>query len=165
MTLAMIWAQTPAGVIGHDGGIPWRVPEDLARFRRLTAGHPVVMGRATWDSLPPRFRPLPGRDNVVLTRTAGWDAPGAVVVAGVPDAVRVLAGRDAWVIGGGQVYTAFLDRADLLEITEVDVEVAGDAVAPPVDPAVWRPVRTDPEEGWHTSTTGTRYRYLTLRRR
>ena len=165
MTLALIWAQTPAGVIGDHGAIPWHVPEDQARFRRLTTGHPVVMGRATWDSLPPRFRPLPGRDNVVLTRSAGWSAPGAVVVHDVDDARRALAGRDAWVIGGGQVYAAFLADADRLEVTEVDVEVAGDAHAPAVDPAVWTADAADPGSGWHTSTSGVRYRYVTYRRR
>lgn len=165
MTLGLVWAQTPAGVIGHDGAIPWHVPEDQARFRRLTTGHPVVMGRATWDSLPPRFRPLPGRDNVVLTRSPGWDAPGAIVVHDVDDARRVIAGRDAWVIGGGQVYAAFLDDADRLEVTEVDVDAPGDAYAPAVDPAVWAVDVVEPADGWHTSSTGVRFRYVTYRRR
>ena len=165
MTLGLIWAQTPAGVIGADGGIPWHLPEDQARFRRLTTGHPVLMGRATWDSLPERFRPLPGRENVVLTRIPGWGAPGATVVRGVVDAERALAGRDAWVIGGGQVYAAFIDVADRLEVTELDVDVPGDALAPRVDPAVWEQGAVDPGDGWHTSTTGVRYRYVTYRRR
>jgi dihydrofolate reductase len=165
VTLSLVWAQTPAGVIGADGGIPWHVPEDQARFRLLTTGHPVLMGRATWDSLPARFRPLPGRQNVVLTRTPGWSAPGATVVTSVPDAERVVAGRDAWVIGGGQVYAALLGRADRLEVTEVDVDVPGDALAPPVDAADWELAAVDPAEGWHTSRTGVRYRYLTHRRR
>jgi dihydrofolate reductase len=165
MTLALIWAQARGGVIGHDGGIPWRLPEDQARFRRLTTGHPVLMGRATWDSLPERLRPLPGRDNVVLTRVPGWSAPGAVVVGSLEEAVRAVAGRDAWVIGGGQVYAAFLDLADRLEVTEVDLDVPGDAVAPPVDPARWRVATADPDGAWHTSTTGLRFRYLGYVRR
>jgi len=165
MTLGLIWAQTPAGVIGADGDLPWHLPEDQARFRRLTLGTPVVMGRATWDSLPERFRPLPGRENVVLTRSPGWSAPGARVVTSVADAERVLAGRDAWVVGGGQVYAAFVDRADRLEVTEVDLDVPGDAVAPPVDPGRWVAVAADPAAGWHTSATGLRYRYLSYRRR
>jgi dihydrofolate reductase len=164
VTLGLVWAQGSGGVIGHDGGIPWHVPEDQARFRRLTRGHPVVMGRATWDSLPERFRPLPDRENVVLTRSSGWTAPGATVVHDVDDARRVLAGRDAWVIGGSQVYAAFLGDADVVEVTEVDVDVPGDAFAPRLDPAVWRPADPDPATGWHTSTTGVRYRYLAYRR-
>ncbi|WP_298459638.1 dihydrofolate reductase [uncultured Cellulomonas sp.] len=172
MTLGLVWAQTPAGIIGADGGIPWHVPEDLARFRRLTTGHPVVMGRATWESLPARFRPLPGRENVVLTRSPGWSARGAVVATGVPDAVRVLGDRDAWVIGGGQVYTAFLDRADRLEVTEVDLDVAGDAVAPPVDAVRWQAVPAASadgadadRDGWRTSSSGVRYRFTSFVRR
>lgn len=161
--LGLIWAQARGGVIGHDGGIPWHVPEDLARFRRLTLGAPVLMGRATWESLPDRFRPLPGRQNLVLTRTPGWTADGATVVADVDDAERALAGRDAWVIGGGQVYAALIGRADRLEVTEVDLDVPGDAVAPVVDPARWTAVATDPDEGWHTSTTGVRYRFVSYR--
>jgi dihydrofolate reductase len=162
--IGLIWAQTPAGVIGHDGAIPWRLPEDQARFRRLTTGHPVVMGRATWDSLPERFRPLPGRDNVVLTRSPGWGAPGVTVVHDVDDAHRALSGRDAWVIGGGQVYAAFLADADRLEVTEVDVDVPGDAHAPAVDLEVWTVDAVDPASGWHTSSTGLRYRYVGYRR-
>lgn len=165
MTLGLIWAQTPAGVIGADGGIPWRLPEDQVRFRRLTTGHVVLMGRATWDSLPERVRPLPGRENVVLTRSPGWTAPGATVVGSVAEAARALAGRDAWVVGGGQVYAAFLDAADRLEVTEVHLNVPGDALAPPVDPAAWRQVGRQADDGWHTSTTGVPYRYLSYLRR
>jgi dihydrofolate reductase len=165
MTLALIWAQARGGVIGHDGAMPWHLPEDLARFRRLTSGHPVLMGRATWDALPDRFRPLPGRENVVLTRSSTWAASGATVAHGVDDARRLLAGRDAWVIGGGQVYAALLDAADRLEVTEIDLDVPGDAWAPAVDPAVWVADAVEPVTGWHTSTTGLRYRYVTHRRR
>jgi dihydrofolate reductase len=83
MTVGLIWAQSTSGVIGRDGTIPWHLPEDLARFKTLTMGHTVVMGRRTWDSLPARFRPLPGRRNVVLTRNRGFDAPGAEVVGSI----------------------------------------------------------------------------------
>jgi dihydrofolate reductase len=165
VTLGLVWAQARGGVIGRGGALPWHLPEDLARFRRLTTGSPVLMGRATWDSLPARFRPLPGRENLVLTRTPGWSAPGATVVPDVADAPRLLAGRDAWVIGGAQVYAAFLDRADRIEVTEIDVDVPGDAFAPDVDDAVWERVATDPEEGWHTSVGGLRYRFVSRRRR
>jgi dihydrofolate reductase len=165
MTLGMVWAQARGGVIGHDGVLPWHLPEDMGRFRRLTLGHPVLMGRGTWDSLPDRFRPLPGRDNVVLTRRPGWQAPGAVVVGSVEAAERVLAGRDAWVIGGAEVYAEVIDRADRLEVTEIDLDVPGDAFAPTVDHDVWTPVDVDPAEGWHESTTGLRYRFTRFERR
>jgi len=165
VTLALAWAQARGGVIGRDGAMPWHLPEDLARFRRLTTGHPVLMGRATWDALPDRFRPLPGRDNLVLTRSPGWSAPGATAVHDVDDARRLLAGRDAWVIGGGQVYAAFVGAADRLEVTEIDLDVPGDAWAPAVDPGLWSAAAVDPDEGWLTSTTGLRYRYVTYRRR
>src|SRR4051794_41456904 len=98
-TVAMVWAQAHGGVIGAEGGLPWHLPEDLALFRRLTMGSPVVMGRRTWESLPERFRPLPGRANVVLTSDPGWSAAGAHRAASVEE---VLAERDSfWVIGGG----------------------------------------------------------------
>ena len=77
MTVGLIWAQTRGGVIGRDNAIPWRVPEDMALFQRITAGHPVVMGRRTWDSLPARFRPLADRRNIVITRQPDWSADGA----------------------------------------------------------------------------------------
>lgn len=104
--VALVWAQSPRGVIGRDGALPWHVPEDLAHFKALTAGHPVVMGRATWESLPPRSRPLPGRTNVVLSRTAGLELPGASVATGLDDALALAAaaagGDEIWVVGGEQ---------------------------------------------------------------
>ncbi len=87
MTPGLIWAQTPAGVIGLEGALPWRLPEDMAHFREITDGHPVVMGRATWVSLPDRFRPLPGRANVVLSRDPAFVAPGARVVGSLANCV------------------------------------------------------------------------------
>lgn len=161
-SLALVWAQSPDRVIGRDGALPWRVPEDLARFRALTSGHPVLMGRATWESLPARFRPLPGRDNLVLSRTPGYEADGAQVLASLDEALELVAGRDAWVIGGGALYASALAHADRLEVTEVDVEVEGDAFAPEIDPARWTRAASDPSEGWHTSDVdGVRYRFTT----
>ncbi|MEP7765240.1 dihydrofolate reductase [Sanguibacter sp. 25GB23B1] len=178
--LGLVWAQSTAGVIGADGALPWHLPEDLAHFRRTTAGSPVIMGRATWESLPARFRPLPGRANIVLSRQPGYEAPGARVVAGLDAALEAAAEtpgvETAWVIGGAQVYAAAMDRADLLVVTYVDTEVDGDAWAPPVD-AGWTAVAGRPEtaEGaGHgpdalaavdaVSTTGLRYRFVTYRR-
>ena len=149
--VALIWAQARNGVIGADGGLPWHLPEDLALFRALTTGSTVVMGRRTWESLPERFRPLPGRTNVVLTSDAGWSADGAHRAGSVEE---VLAGHGPlWVIGGGKVYAAFLPHADRLVVTDVDVEVDGDTWAPVPDGAWTRTART-PDSGWSESATG-----------
>lgn len=149
--LAMIWAQARGGVIGADGGLPWHLPEDLALFRRLTTGSTVVMGRRTWGSLPPRFRPLPHRVNVVLTSDPGWAADGALVAHSVD---QVLAEHpSAWVIGGGAVYAAFLPHAGRVVVTDVDTDVAGDTFAPPLDCGWVRAGRT-PAEGWSVSASG-----------
>jgi dihydrofolate reductase len=162
--IGLIWAQTADRVIGADGGIPWRVPEDQARFRALTQGCAVLMGRHTWESLPPRFRPLPGRRNVVVTGRAGYVADGAEVAASLDDALAMLAGAgDVWVIGGSRLYEATLPVAQRLEVTDVDLTVSGDTWAPAVG-AEWREENVEPAEGWLTSRTGVRYRFRTLTR-
>lgn len=164
MTLALVWAQTLDGVIGRDGDMPWHVPEDLAHFRSLTSGHPVVMGRATWEALPDRFRPLPGRDNIVLSRRPGFTADGARVASSLPAALALVTDQDVWVIGGGAVYEAAIDHADVLEVTEIDAVLPGDTYAPVIDGA-WTLERREPAVGWHTSATGSvRYRFCSYRR-
>lgn len=161
--LAAVWAQSADGVIGRDGGLPWSLPEDLAHFRRLTEGSVVVMGRTTWESLPPAYRPLPGRENVVLSRR-GLDAPGATVVPDLAAALAVVGDRPAWVVGGAQVYEALLDRVARVEVTDVDVLV-GDGVRAPDLSIGWRLVATDPPDGgWSVSRTGLRYRFRSLER-
>lgn len=164
--LGMIWAQARGGVIGAGGAMPWHLPEDLAHFRATTAGHPVIMGRATWDSLPRRFRPLPGRRNIVVTRDPRWSADGAQACGTPDEAVR--AALDAapsgeiWVTGGSQIYRSLLAHADLCVVTDIDTEVAGDAFAPAIDPDVWE---QDPSEWQVSERTRLRYRFRTLRRR
>lgn len=159
MAIGMIWAQARGGVIGADGGMPWHVPEDMAHFKEITTGCPVVMGRRTWESFPERFRPLPGRRNIVVTRNDEWAASGAERAATVDAALEAVANAQwTWVIGGGQVYREALGRADRLEVTELDLEVAGDTTAP--DIAGWRVASSDPATGWHTSRTGVRYRFV-----
>ena len=154
MTVSVIWAQARGRVIGADGGLPWHLPEDLALFRRLTIGSTVVMGRRTWESLPERFRPLPGRTNVVLTSDRSWAADGARAAASVE---QVLAEHASlWVIGGGAVYSAFLPHADRLVVTDVDTDVAGDTWAPRIGDD-WRREARTPAEGWTTSASGLRY--------
>lgn len=159
MTIGMIWAQARRRVIGADGGMPWHVPEDMARFKEITMGAPVVMGRRTWESFPERFRPLPGRRNIVVTRNDGWHASGAERAASL-DAALALAGdaEETWIIGGGQLYREALPRADRLEVTELDLDVAGDTTAP--DIADWTVAASDPADGWHTSRSGVRYRFV-----
>ncbi|MEO8889804.1 MAG: dihydrofolate reductase [Jatrophihabitantaceae bacterium] len=161
MTVGIEWAQSANGVIGRDGALPWHLPEDMAHFRELTRGATVVMGRRTWDSLPERFRPLPGRRNVVLTRDRAWRADGAEVVHAVADAVA--ADGNVWVMGGAEIYAAALPFADVAVITELQDEFDGDTHAPELSDA-WVATDTDPADGWHESTTGLRYRFRTLRR-
>ncbi|GAB6939163.1 dihydrofolate reductase [Isoptericola variabilis] len=153
--IGLIWAQArdAAGrpVIGAAGEIPWRVPEDFAHFKATTAGHPVVMGRRTWESLP--RRPLPGRTNVVVTRRPGWSDDGAVAAGSVDAALALAAaaagGDEVWVMGGGEVYAATLALADRLVVTEIDLAVEGDAFAPAVDPLTWEIVD---DGAWATSS-------------
>jgi dihydrofolate reductase len=156
--IGLIWAQAANGVIGRDGTIPWRLPEDLANFRRRTDGCTVVMGRRTWESLPPRFRPLPGRRNVVLTTDRGWRADGAVRA---PDLDKALAADgDVWVIGGSAVYAAALSRAHVAVVTCLRDDVPGDVRAPVLD-ASWQLLEDGP---WQTSSTGLSYRIREYRR-
>jgi dihydrofolate reductase len=156
----MIWAQARGGVIGADGGLPWHLPEDMKLFRAMTTGSTVVMGRRTWESLPERFRPLPGRTNVVLTSDPAWTAPGARRAGSVEQVLAELG--SFWVIGGGAVYAAFLPHADRLVVTDVDTTVAGDTWAPPLDG--WRLEARDPAEGWTASVSGHRFAVSHYRR-
>lgn len=158
--VGLIWAEAHDGVIGAHGGMPWHVPEDLAHFREVTMGHPVIMGRRTWESFPDRFRPLPGRRNIVVTRDARWAATGAERAAGLTEAMA-LAGdvETAWVIGGGELYRTAIEAADVLEVTELDLDVDGDTRAP--SRADWREVASTP---WRESSSGIRYRFLRLER-
>ncbi len=131
MKVSLLAAVARDGVIGRDGTIPWRLPEDLARFRELTTGHVVVMGRRTWDSLPDRFRPLPGRRNVVVTRDPSWSAEGAERAGSLDEALSLAADAErVFVIGGAEMYAAALPRADELLLTEIDLEIAGDTFFP-----------------------------------
>lgn len=125
----MIWAQARGGVIGDGCDMPWHIPEDMAFFKAATLGLPVIMGRATWDSLPERFRPLSGRRNIVCTRDDGWAVRGAVRAGSVEQALD-LAGPGAVVMGGGQIYDAALAYADECLITEIDAPAPGGVLAP-----------------------------------
>jgi dihydrofolate reductase len=129
--VSIVAAVARNGVIGRDNTIPWRLPEDMRRFREHTAGHAVVMGRKTWDSLPDRFRPLPDRRNVVVTRNPTWSAPGAERAGSLQDALRLLADEErVFVAGGAELYAAALPLADELLLTEIDADVEGDTYFP-----------------------------------
>jgi dihydrofolate reductase len=143
--ISLVAAVARGGVIGRDNSIPWRIPADLARFRDTTMGHPVVMGRKTWDSIPARFRPLPGRRNIVVTRNAKWYGDGAERAGSLEEALD-LAGDDAevFVIGGAQIYAAALPIADELLLTEIDAEIEGDTLFPAFDGALFEEVEREP---------------------
>ncbi len=133
MNVALIYARAANGVIGQGGTMPWHLPEDLAHFKALTHGCPVVMGRKTWDSLPARFRPLPGRANIVVTRQPDWQAEGAQRAASLDAALALAAHASAptvWVIGGAEIFAQALHRADRIEVTEIDRPFEGDTFAP-----------------------------------
>jgi dihydrofolate reductase len=131
MELKLIYARSRNGVIGRDGQLPWHLPADLAHFKQTTLGQAVVMGRKTWDSLPERFRPLPGRTNIVITRQTDWYAQGALVAHSLAQAMSLCpAPGPLWVIGGAEIYAQALPLASTVVVTEIDVEVQGDAHAP-----------------------------------
>jgi dihydrofolate reductase len=141
--LVLVVARAKNGVIGNAGALPWHLPDDLKRFKRMTVGKPVIMGRKTFESIG---KPLPGRQNIVLSRDSAWAAPGVTVVPNLAEAVAA-AGLDPraradgiMVIGGAQIYAEALPSATRIELTEVDAEPVGDTVLPAFDPARWREV-------------------------
>lgn len=183
--VGMIWAEARGGAIGRDGTMPWHLPEDLAHFKHTTWGAPVIMGRRTWESLPERFRPLPGRENVVVTRAGDLETPGATAVASLEAAIERTRGRvrdeyeahlsriaddpgatcqdpgtwptrAAWIMGGGQLYRAAMPFADELVVTRIELDVPdADTFAPEIGPE-WR--LADPGTPL-VSTTGLGYRF------
>jgi len=131
MELKLIYARSRNGVIGREGQLPWHLPADLAHFKQTTLGQAVVMGRKTWDSLPERFRPLPGRTNIVITHQKDWQAAGALVAHSLDQAMALCPESEPlWVIGGAEVYAQALPLASTVVVTEIDMDVQGDAHAP-----------------------------------
>ena len=131
MDINLIYARAANGVIGKNNAMPWHLPEDMAHFKRLTQGWPVIMGRKTWDSLPAKFRPLPGRTNIVVTRQAGWKATGAKVATSIEDAIGLSGNSEqVWVIGGAQIYAQAEPLAQGIEVTEIAEDFEGDVFAP-----------------------------------
>lgn len=159
--IGLIWAQARGGVIGKDGAMPWHLPEDLAHFKRTTLNHPVVMGRKTWDSLPPRFRPLPGRRNIVITRQPDWRHDGAERAGSLAQALQLCAPSERiWIIGGAQIFEQALPLADEAVITAIDADFAGDVFAPVLD-ASWQ--QTDSKA--LVAANGLRLTFATWRRK
>jgi len=141
MKVSLIVAAAANNVIGADGGLPWHLPNDFKYFKRITMGKPIVMGRRTWQSIG---RPLPGRQNIVLTRDANFEAPGVTVVNSADAAIAAAGDADElMIIGGGQVYAEFLDTTERVYLTRVATRVAGDTVFPELDGSVWRLVSTE----------------------
>ena len=160
MQINLIYARAANGVIGKDGVMPWHLPEDLAHFKRLTQGHPVIMGRKTWNSLPPRFRPLPGRSNIVITRQADWQADGALPATSLQDALALCGdAQELWVMGGAQIYALAEPLASRIEVTEITQEFDGDAFAPTLG-SDW--LETAREA--HTAASGLGFSFVTYRR-
>lgn len=134
--ISLVVAVARNGVIGRDGGLPWHVPSDLRRFREMTMGKPVIMGRRTWEGLA--RRPLPGRRNIVITRQRDYEAKGAETVSSVAEALALCSGEpEISVIGGGEIYALFWPLAHRLCLTEIDMEADGDTFLPPLDEAEW----------------------------
>jgi dihydrofolate reductase len=168
MQLNLIYARARNGVIGKQGNLPWHLPEDLAHFKRTTLGCPVIMGRKTWDSIPPKFRPLPGRTNVVITRNSDWREDGAIPASNLLEALSICehmsvildpSPEQVWVIGGAQIYAQALPLAKRVVITEIDADFEGDAYAPTLD-AEWK--ETNREQ--HTSASNMKYSFVTYTR-
>lgn len=134
MALNLIFARARNGVIGNNNTLPWHLPEDLAHFKATTLGQPVIMGRKTWDSLPQKFRPLPGRMNIVVTRQADWQSEGAHVAHSIEAALQACpSNAQPWVIGGAELYRMAMPLATRVVVTEIDADFEGDAFAPELD--------------------------------
>lgn len=174
MTIKAMWAQASddqgRAVIGHRGEMPWHLPEDLARFQALTMGHAVIMGRRTWESLPPKFRPLPGRTNIVVTSLGALEgAATAGSLAGALELADALVASDdlredatRWIIGGARLFAAAVEAADVLEVTEIELTVPGDTFAPEIPAHAWGVESKSP---WALSAGGVQYRFVTYGRR
>ena len=157
MQLHLILAKARNGVIGKDNAMPWHLPEDMAHFKRVTLGCPVIMGRKTWDSIPPRFRPLPGRLNIVVTRQQGWSEIGAQPSSSLENALSLCEQSDnVWVMGGAQIYAQALPLANTAVVTEIDADFEGDAYAPQFGPE-WRETSRET----HTSVNGLSFSFVT----
>ncbi len=153
MNISLIAAISENSCIGKNGELPWRIPEDLQHFKELTLNHPVVMGRKTWESLPERFRPLPGRTNIVITRQADYTVPqGVLVYNSLSEALRNHQQEEIFIIGGAEMYAQSLPLANTLFITHVHQTVDGDAFFPPIDSSRWTESAREDHPGFSWAT-------------
>jgi dihydrofolate reductase len=161
MQVNMIYARAANGVIGSKDALPWHLPEDMTHFKKLTTGWPVIMGRKTWDSLPPKFRPLPGRTNIVVTRQTGWAAEGAKVAVGLEEAITLAGNAEqVWVIGGAKIYALAEPLAQRIEVTEIAQDFEGDAFSPVLGTQWAETAREN-----HVSTNGMKFSFITYNNR
>jgi dihydrofolate reductase len=157
MKLHLIYARARNGTIGKDNQMPWHLPEDLAHFKRVTLGQPVIMGRKTWDSLPARFRPLPGRTNIVITRQVDWNGEGASRAASIEEAMQLCGDvPDAWIMGGAEIYRQAEPLASTAVVTEIDAHFDGDAFAPELG-AAWQEIQRES----HVAANGLPFSFVT----
>ncbi|MCB1455229.1 MAG: dihydrofolate reductase [Nitratireductor sp.] len=162
MEIALVVAVAENGVIGADGGLPWRLPSDLKRFKAVTMGKPVIMGRKTWQSIG---KPLPGRANIVVTRDGGFQADGADVTTSLDDAITLATVRarcsaglgEICIIGGGRIYAEAMELADRLHVTHVKAAPEGDTFFPEIDPAEWTAVSSEEIEAGERDSAAMRY--------
>lgn len=162
MLVSLIVAKSRNDVIGRDGGLPWHIPEDLKFFKKVTMGKPLIMGRKTHQSIG---RPLPGRLNIVITRNKNWRADGVTIADGLPAALQIAketGAQEAMVIGGEEIYRAALPLTDRIYLTEVDLELAGDARFPALDASEWVEVQRSEPEGRDDRDPA--YMFVTLER-
>lgn len=162
MSLSLIAAIAENNCIGKGGELPWNIPEDMKHFKDVTTGHPVLMGRKTWESIPEKFRPLPKRKNIIITRQTDYAIPVDVkLYSSIEDAMNAHADEEIMVIGGAEIYKQTIDIADTLYITHVARTVDGDAFFPDIDDAVWKETERDDRDGfsfvtYKRSTEGSR---------
>jgi len=164
MRINLIYARARNGVIGANNTLPWHLPQDLAHFKRMTTGAPVMMGRNTWDSLPPRFKPLPGRTNIVVTRQRAWHSEGALAVDSLEWGCALCSGmtptpEELWVIGGAQLFAAAMVLATRAVVTELDRDFDGDVFAPALD-GHWQETAREA----HVADDGMHYAFVTYER-
>ena len=145
MSIALVVARAGNGVIGRNGALPWHLPEDLRRFKRITMGSTLIMGRKTFESLPGL---LPGRRHIVMTRDPEWRALGVESVHSVDEALALAGNEPVSVIGGADIFALFEPRAAIVELTEIHGEPEGDTFLPPFDPARWRETSREDHEGY-----------------
>jgi len=160
MQLNLIFARAANGVIGIHNTLPWHLPEDLAHFKRTTLGCPVIMGRKTWDGLPAKFRPLPGRPNIVVTRQKNWQAKGAQTAGTIEQACAMCpVDSTAWVIGGAEIYALTLPMSSLAVVTDIEASFEGNAFAPQFG-TEWTEIARER----HVATTGLHFSFITYQR-